>query len=182
MVLTLCAESTALLWIDRIGTLFSAVLCAQQRCQAVQLLLCRPLQALCNLPASQPAPQQSAWWAEAWLGDLQARLHPSRADLAHFGSQPDGLSPAAAAVACMHPVVELVMADLGRTPGMEAVLACTEGASFGHIAVHMELGIPVSQNEVGRNDSAVVSCIAGSEGQEERSCVNRQGGLELRCC
>ena len=125
------------------------VLCAHQHCQAVKLLLCCPLQALCNLPASQPSPQQSAWWAEAWLGDLQTRLHPSRADLAHFGSQPDGLSPAAAAVACMHPVVEQVMADLGRTPGMEAVLACTEGASFGHIAAHMELGVPVSQNEVG---------------------------------
>ena len=107
-----------------------------------------PLQGLYNLPPSQPTPQQSAWWAEAWLGDLQTQLHPSLADLTHFGSQPDGLSPAAAAAACMHPVVEQVLADLAGTPGMEAVLACTEGAIFGRIAMHMELGVPVSQNEV----------------------------------
>ena len=115
----------------------------------MKLLLRCPLQALYSLHTSQPFPQQSAWWAEAWLGDLQTRLHRSMADLTHFGSQPDGLSPAAAAVACMHPVVEQVMADLAGTPGMEAVLACTEGASFGRIAAHMELGVPVSQNEVG---------------------------------
>ena len=145
----LWAEITALLWIDPGCTLVSAVQPAQQSSHTAKVFLRCPLQALYNLPTSQPSLQQSAWWAEAWLGDLQTRLHPSLADLTHFGSQPDGLSPAAAAVACMHPVVEQVMADLAGTPGMEAVLACTEGASFGRIAARVELGVPVSQSEVG---------------------------------
>ena len=141
------------------------------------------LQALYNLPASQPSPQQSAWWAEAWLGDLQTRLHPSLADLTHCGSQPDGLSPAAAAVACMHPVVEQVMADLAGTPGMEAVLACTEGASFGRIATHMELGVPVSQNEVG--GAAETSWLWSPEPLKKmgREGVHvSPGEMSLQCC
>ena len=76
----------------------------------------------------------------------------------------------------MHPVVEQVIADLAGTPGMEAVLACTEGASFGRIAVHVELGVPVSQNEVGSLAETKwlwSPRLLEGHGQQEYSCVNR---------